>query len=146
MIMKKIIPTLSLTLIALLFAGCSSDLTNNEDAALTEQVLGKWKLTASYSDDQPANTPISNGYDIEFKEDNIFVSNEDGNFTGGTYTILNTPGKNLRLIYKKQWDAKVVYKYLNQVNDQTIYLQPSNPEPTEDGAVFFTGDVLTRVP
>jgi hypothetical protein len=144
--MKKIIPTTSLILIALLFNGCSSDLTNNEDAVLFEQVQGKWKLTEYYSDDQPANTPISDGYEIEFKADKTFISNEEDGYTGGTYKVIKSPGKNLQLIFKKQWSSKLVYKYVDAIYDENMFLQSSNPDPIPDGSVPFSGYVLTRIP
>ena len=144
--MRKLIPA-TLILIALIFSGCSSDLNdNNEDAALSAQILGKWKLTEYSSDDQPVNTPIANGYEIEFKADKTFISNEENGFTGGNYTILRSPGNNLMLVYKKSWEAKSVYKYINSVDTQHIYIQPSQPEPTPEGGIFFTGYVLTRIP
>lgn len=144
--MKKIIPTASLILIALLFNGCSTDLTNNEDTALMQQIQGTWKLTASYSDDQAVNTPINNGYKISFNSDKTFNSDEENGYSGGAFNIIKSPGKNLKLVYNKQWSAKQVYKYINQVDELHIYLQASNPEPTKDGQAFFTGYILTRVP
>lgn len=144
--MKKILPTLSLVLITFLFNSCSTDLDNNEDAAQIQSIQGKWKLTESYADDQPVNTPIVNGYEIEFKSDKTFTSNEENGFTGGTYTILKTPKNNLRLVYKKNWDAKVVYKYINQVNAVNINIEASNPEPTPEGTNYLSGLILTRIP
>jgi len=144
--MRKILPVLSLVLITFIFNSCSTDLDNNEDDALIGQIQGKWKLTESYSDDQPVNTPISNGYEIEFKSDKTFTSNEENGFTGGTYTILKSPKNNLRLVYKKNWDAKVVYKYINQVDATTINFEASNTVPTPEGTNYLSGLILTRIP
>ena len=145
--MKKFRPTACLIFIVLLFSGCSRELTdNNEDTSLILQIQGKWKLTASYSGNQTVTTPITNGYEIEFKADKTFISNEENGYTGGKYTVFKSPSNNLRLIYKKNWAAKQVYKYINAVDNQNIYLQASNPNLTPEGQTFSTGYILTRIP
>jgi hypothetical protein len=145
--MKKLIPTAGLILIALVFSGCSTDFAdNNENTALIEQIQGKWKLTESYSDDQPVNTPIGNGYEIEFKDDKTFISNEENGYTGGTYTILNTQENNIRLIYSKNWSSKLVYKHINQLTDDKMYVNASTQEPIPADEISFAGYILTRVP
>lgn len=144
--MKNIKSTLFLILITLLFNGCSSEIANDEDAVLIQQIQGKWKLTESYSNDQMANTPISNGYEIEFKADRTFISNEENGYSKGTYTVQKILGKNLRLIYHKNWSAKQVYKYINSVDDQHIYLEASTQEPTLENQNFPAGYILTRIP
>lgn len=144
--MKNIKSTALLILITLLFNGCSSDITTtDEDTVLMQQILGKWKLTESYTDGQP-NTPISGGYEIEFKDDKTFFSNEENGYSKGTYTIQKSLGNNLRLIYNKNWSAKQVYKYINAVDDQHIYLEASSPEPTLENPNSLDGYILTRIP
>lgn len=145
--MKKLIPAAYLIVFTLLLSGCTSDVSNNdEDTALTAQIQGKWKLTESYSDDQPAPTPIVNGYEIEFKADKTFISNEENGYTGGTYTVLKSKPNNLMLIYHKNYQAKQVYKYLNMVDALHIDLEGSTPEPTEGNPIFLSGYILTRIP
>jgi hypothetical protein len=145
--MKKFIPTASLILIALLFSGCSTDFPDNdEDTAFIEQIQGKWKLIESYSDDQPVNTPISNGYEIEFKDDKTFISNEENGYTGGTYTILKSQGNNVRLTYSKNWSSKLVYKHINLATADKLYVNASTPEPIPVDEISFAGFVLTRIP
>ena len=144
--MRKIKPVVYVILIMLLFSGCTSDITNDDDTVLMAQIQGKWKLTGSYSDDQLAPTPISNGYEIEFKADKTFNSNEDNIYHTGTYTILKSLGANLRLIYSESFQSTQVYKYINAVDDQHIYLQASSPNPTPAGQAFLGGFVLTRIP
>ncbi|MCF6132311.1 lipocalin family protein [Flavobacterium wongokense] len=144
--MRKIIPAAGLILIALLFNGCSVDEDNNEDLATFAQIQGKWKLTEYYSDDQPVNTPIPDGYEIEFNEDKTFTSNEIDGYSGGNYRVTKEPGKNIQLTYRKQWDSQTAYKYIDAVDADHIYLQESTSEPTHDGGVNLSGYVLTRVP
>ena len=142
--MKKFIPVACVILIALLFSGCTSDYNNDEDAATIAQIQGKWKLTLSYSG--AVNTTIVNGYEIEFKADKTFISNEENGYNSGTYSVLESIPNNLRLIFQKSWEAKQVYKYITAVDDQHIYIQASTPEPTPDSPSFSAGYVLTRVP
>ncbi|WP_264521641.1 hypothetical protein [Flavobacterium sp. N1994] len=142
--MKKITPALQLILIALLFIGCTSD-EANVDNALLAQVQGKWKLT-QYVNDTPFILNYPNGPVMELKADGTFTSDEEGGYSNGTYTVLKSPGKNLRLVFLKQWSAKVVYKYINSVTANNLYLQGSNPEPTPDGVSFFEGYTFTRIP
>ena len=144
--MKKIKPIAYLFLIALSFSGCTSDTINDQDTVLTQQIQGKWKLTESYSDGAPANTPINNGYQIEFKTDGTFTSDEENGFSAGSYAINKTPGNNLRLIYHKSWEGKQVYKYIDAVDDQHIYLQASSVDPTENNPIHLSGFILTRIP
>ena len=145
--MKKFIPAACLILITLLFNGCTSEIKDNdENKALMTQILGKWQLTGSYSGDQSVVTPVSNGYIIAFNIDDTFTSNEENGYNGGSYKILNTLGNNLRLIYSKSWSGKQVYKYINNVDAQHIYIEASTPSPTTAGQTFVAGYVLTRVP
>ena len=145
--MIKIKSAVFVLLITILFNGCSSDFsTNDEDTVLIQKIQGKWKLTESYSDNQTTTTPISNGYEIEFKADKTFISNEENGYSSGSYTVLKSLGNNLRLIYYKNYSAKQVYKYINAVDDQHIYLEASSPEPTPENPNFLAGYVLTRIP
>ena len=144
--MKIFRPIAYLILTTLLFSSCTSDINNNEDKVLIAQIQGKWKLTESYSDDQPAPTPIGNGYEIEFKADKTFISNEENGYVSGTYAVLKDPGNNLLLIYHKNWSSKQVYKYISAVDDQHIYIEASRPEPTPNNPILLAGYVLTRIP
>jgi hypothetical protein len=142
--MKKTLPIL-IVFITLFLASCSQN-DDNTDQVLLEQIQGKWKLTELVNDTDPFSTPVTNGYEMELLSDGTFISNEENGFTGGTYTVINSPGKNLRLIYKKEWDAKVVYKYISSVTDQNLYLQGYSTEPFSDEFAFFGADVWTRIP
>ena len=143
--MKKILPIISLLFVALLFNGCSTDEDKNEDTATFVQIHGKWKLTA-YTDNAGTTTPIANGYVIEFNADKSFISDEENGYTGGSYRVTKEPGKNLQLIYKKQWADKAVYKYINAIYDENMFVQASSNSPTEEGATFSGNYVLTRIP
>lgn len=143
--MKKIAPVVGLILTTLLFIGCSVDEGNTDDVLLA-QVQGKWKLTELNSDTEPFVTPVVNGYVIELKSDGTFTSNEENGYSGGTYTVIKSPGKNLKLVYQKQWSSKLVYKYINNVSSENLYLQGSNTEPYSDDSAFFGGTTLTRIP
>lgn len=143
--MRKIILTLNLVLFALVLNGCDGDIDNNEDAVLFQQIQGKWKLTDSFSDDQPINTPIANGYTIEFKADKTFLSDEENGYAGGTYTVLKSPANNIMLRYANSSGGKLRYKYIDQVTAQYISTLPSTLEPTPE--VFLLGGlILTRIP
>ncbi|HNP33750.1 MAG TPA: hypothetical protein PKN96_10700 [Flavobacterium sp.] len=144
--MKKITPIVCLILVALSFNGCTSDFTYDENTALMTQLIGKWKYTEYHDDALPANIPAVDGYEIEFKADKTFTSNEVGGYNYGSYTILESQGNNLRLIYQRSWDAKKLYKYINSVDANHIYLQASSTEPTPEGQVFTSYFILTRVP
>lgn len=141
--MKKIIPILAF--VSLLFIGCSTDLDNNEDAVLLEQIQGKWKLTASQGDTDPAPIAIANGYETEFNADKTFVSNEENGFNGGSYTILKEPNNNLRMVFRKNWDSKVVYKYISSITATEMQVAAVSQDPIE-GEVFFGTMIFTRIP
>lgn len=141
---NKILPTLSLILIVLLFNGCTADEDNNQDAATFALIQGNWKLTA-YTDDT-GTTPISNGYEIGFNADRSFTSNEINGYDGGTYRVTLEPGTNLQLIYKKAWSAITAYKFINSVDADHIYLQASSNEPVSSDASFTGTYTLTRIP
>lgn len=142
--MKKLLPTISLILIALLFNGCTADEDNNEDTATFAQIQGNWKLTG-YTDGT-GTTAIVDGYEIQFNEDKSFTSNEIDGYTGGTYRVTKSPGRNFQLIYKKTWSSIAAYKYINNVDSNHIYLQASSNDPIADGTSFSSNYILTRIP
>ncbi len=144
--MKKFTPAIGLILIALLFTRCSNDNEENVDAALLAQVQGKWKLTAFHTDTPSGTTAVVNGPVMELKSDGTFTSDEENGYTGGSYTVIKTPGKNLRLIFEKEWAAKLVYKYINAVSNNTLSVQASSTEPLSDGMGFLDGYTWTRIP
>ncbi len=145
--MKKFTSAIGLFLIALLFIGCSNDTNDdNIDTELMEQVQGKWRLTEFQTDTDPISTPIANGYTMELKSDGTFTSDEVDGYTGGTYTVIKNPGKNLQLMFTKQWSAKLYYKYINSVTADHMYVQASTAEPLSDEFGYFESYTLTRIP
>lgn len=143
--MKKFLSILSLSSISLLFIECSSD-TNNEDSALLQEVQGKWKLTEYFTDIAEEEYLVDDGYELELKSNKTFSSDEVPGYTGGVYTVINKPGKNIKLLYQNNSGSVVVYKYINGTQPNTIYLQSSNPEPGSDEWGYFAGEVLSRIP
>jgi len=142
--MKKFIPALGLILMTLLFAGCSNDNEENVDTVLLQQVQGKWKLT-QYVNDVGDIVNYPDGPVMELKDDGTFTSNEEPEFSGGTYTVNKKPGANLRLVFSKQWDAKLVYKHIDEVTATNLHTQASSAEPRSDGS-FLEGYTWTRIP
>lgn len=142
--MKKFTPALVLILITQLFIGCSAN-ESNVDNALLAQVQGKWKLT-QYVNDTPLILNYPNGPVMELKADGTFTSDEEGGYSNGTYTVLKSPGKNLRLVFLKQWSAKVVYKRIDAVDATSLQTQASINEPMSNETPSFEGYSWIRIP
>jgi len=149
--MKKTITSTLLLLVTLLFISCSSN-DDNFDSATFQKVQGKWKLTSYFtdapfdSDGNPLDLNISNGYELELKPNKTFTSNEIAGFTGGTYTILKTPGTNLRLVYKNETQKLIRYKYILYIDENQLDVSYSEITPINDEAIFYGFLTLTRVP
>lgn len=142
--MKKITPAITLFLITLLFVGCSTD-DPNVDATVLAQVQGKWKLT-QYVNDTPLILNYPDGPVMDLKADGTFTSNEEPGYSSGTYTVIKSPGTNLRLVYQKQWSAKVVYKRIDAIDATSLQTQTSINEPMADETASFEGYSWTRIP
>ena len=142
--MKKIASVVGLILTTLLFIGCSVD-DPNVDSAVLAQVQGKWKLT-QYVNDTPLILNYPDGPVMELKADGTFTSNEEPGYSSGTYTVIKSPGTNLRLVFQKQWSAKVVYKRIDAVTATSLQTQTSIIEPMSDETASFEGYSWTRIP
>lgn len=148
--MKKILNVSIVLLAVFLFTNCSSD--ENFDEATFLRVEGKWKLTRYFTDiaedenGNPIDTNISNGYELDLKSDKTFTSNEIPGFSGGTYTVVESPGPNLRLVYKNSTQKLILYKYVIDVSDDQLSISYSDVAPYRKGAIFFEGLVLTPNP
>ena len=149
--MKKTITSTLLLLVTLLFISCSSN-DDNFDSATFQKVQGKWKLTSYFtdapfdSDGNPLDLNISNGYEFELKPNKTFTSNEIAGFTGGTYTVLKTPGTNLRLVYKNETQTLIRYKYILYIDENQLNVSYSEISPINDQAIFYGFLIMTRVP
>lgn len=142
--MKKFSPAVGLILITLLFFGCSVD-DPNVDTSVLAQVQGKWKLT-QYVNDTPFILNYLDGPVMELKADGTFTSNEEPGYSSGTYTVIKSPGTNLRLVYQKQWSAKLVYKRIDAVDATSLQTQTSINKPMSDETASFEGYGWIRIP
>ena len=149
--MKKTIASALLLFTTLLFVSCSGS-DDNFDSATFQKVQGKWKLTSYFTDypfdadGNPLDLNISNGYELELKANKTFTSNEITGFTGGTYTVIETPGSNLRLVYKNGTQKLVRYKYIVNITEDYLDVSYSETAPINDGAIFFEFLTLTHIP
>ena len=149
--MKKTLTTAFLLFSTLLFVGCSvSD--DNFDSVSFQKVQGKWKLKSYFtdspfdSDGNPLDLNISNGYELELKANKTFTSNEIAGYTEGTYTVIETPGTNLRMVYKNGTQKLVRYKYIVNTYENQLDVSYSEVTPINDEAIFYGFLTLTRVP
>ena len=89
---------------------------------------------------------VDNGYELELKSNKTFTSNEIEGYTGGTYTIIQKPGKNLKLEYKNDSNKITKYKCIISTNENYMYLFFSNNTPLNDESGFYEGEILARIP
>lgn len=112
--------------------GCSNDNSENKTNAIPQELLGKWKATY-YEDDvididqngNPINEQLINQYLLELKPNGTFISNELTNFSGGTYSIINTGGSfnHLKLIYSNENGTQLInYKIFVEANNASMTL------------------------
>lgn len=149
--MKKKLVISLLFFTTLFFVSCSGS-DDNFDSTTFKKVQGKWKLTSYFTDypfdadGNPLDLNISNGYELELKANKTFTSNEIAGFTGGTYTVIETPGSNLRLVYKNETQKLVRYKYIVNIIEDQLDVSYSEIAPINDGAIFFEFLTLTHIP
>ena len=143
--MKKLL-TLSFISILFLSVGCSSDDNNPEAAAFLQKIQGKWKLTEYYGDTPEQYVIVENGYEMELKDDKTFTSTEVPGYTGGKYSVITKPGHNIRLVFKNSSGSKVLYKYVNYMDQNQLSTQYAQDAPLSDEFIFFAGEGLTRIP
>lgn len=150
--MKKTLVTTFLLLTTLLLVNCSGN-DDNFDSETFQKVQGKWKLTSYFTDNiildengNPQDMTISNGYELELKADKTFTSNEIAGFTGGTYTVIESPGTNLKLVYINGTHKLVRYKYIVNINESELDVSYSEVAPINNSAVFFEFLTLTHIP
>ena len=149
--MKKYTNRFILLSIIFLILGCSSD--SNPEDDLFKSVQGKWKLTEYFTDyievdenGNPIKLTVDNRYELELKSNNTFISNEIEGYTGGNYTIIRKPRKNLKLEYINKLNKIIKYKYIIEFNQNYLFLSSSNNIPFNDEGIFFAGEVLARIP
>lgn len=130
---------------------CSSDSDSGDD--LFKSVQGKWKLVEYFTDeirlDEDGNIiriMVDDGYELELKSNKTFTSNEIEGYTGGNYTIIRKPGKNLKLEYKNGSNKITKYKCIISTNENYMYLFFSNNTPLNDESGFYEGEILARIP
>lgn len=142
--MRKFLALISLLFFLILFIACSYD---NNSSAPVEIIQGKWQLT-SYTDDigDTEDPQVENGYVLNLKSDGTFTSNEIPGYSSGTYSIINSPGKNIKLVYKTKFSSATYYKYFNGIyGNGNMYTVTASTTPYPD-LDYLGWQILSRVP
>ncbi len=127
-----------------LFIGCS-DSDDNNNNPLFQSLQGKWKLTIITNGDGLEDTMVENGYEVELKNDHTFTSNELPGYTGGTYSVVQSPGDNIKFVFTNGSNSTVRYKYINHTFEYTLYTQGLQEIPLSTEFNFSGIQVLTRL-
>ena len=124
--MKKIL-IFALALFTLV--SCSKNEDEIENSVL-QKFIGKWNYV-EYIDDvpeldnngNPIPVYITNGYNLELKENGTFLSDEEIGYTGGNYSIINDAnGDNIKLTYSNSENQLISYKGIVRIENEDLML------------------------
>lgn len=123
---------------------CSKDSVESDVKPIPNELIGKWKATYAVADvvdiDQNGNPILlylSNQYVIHFKANGTFTSNEFTEYTGGTYSYIETGYyDNIRLIYVNESGTLISYKTLESVDNNSLVMGVSIDHAFSSSALF----------
>lgn len=140
--MKKLLLLFVLT--ALL--SCSD---SEEPAVVPQEILGKWKFVEFITDyveyDENGNIIhhyITDGFEVEYKSDGTFTSNEENGFSGGYFTVNNDV---ISLNYQNGGTTLTKHRRYFSVTATDLYLTPAIEMPINDETIFFDNYIMNKI-
>ncbi|MBN8642303.1 MAG: hypothetical protein J0L86_10875 [Flavobacteriales bacterium] len=140
--MKKL---LLLFVITTLFSCSDSD----EPVVVPQEILGKWKFVEFITDyveyDQDGNIIryyITDGFEVEFKSNGTFTSNEENGFSGGNFTVNNDV---FTMNYQNGVTILTKYRRFYSTSATELYLTPAIEMPINDETIFFDNYIMNKI-
>lgn len=140
--MKKL---LLLFVITTLFSCSDSD----EPVVVPQEILGKWKFVEFITDyveyDQDGNIIryyITDGFEVEFKSNGTFTSNEENGFSGGYFTVNNDV---ITMNYQNGTTVLTKHRRFFSISATELYLTPAIEMPINDEMIFFDNYIMNKI-
>lgn len=126
---------------------CCSD--SDEPAVVPQEILGKWKFVEFITDyveyDQNGNIIhyyVTDGFEVEFKSNGTFTSNEENGFSGGYFTVNNNV---ITMNYQNGGTTLTKHRRYFSVSATELYLTPAIEMPITDDVGFYDNYIMNKI-
>jgi hypothetical protein len=140
--MKKLL----LLFLVTTFFDCSD---TEEPIVVPEEILGKWKFVEFVTDyveyDSDGNIIrhfITDGFEVEFKSNGTFTSNEESGFSGGYFMVNNDV---IRMTYQNGGTTLTKNRRYFSSSAYELYLSPAIEMTITDQIYFFDHYIMNKI-